>query len=268
MKLTTAERTLLRRLKADSNYRPSYPKTKKRWADLIARGVLLEKGDTVVVHPDAIPKKVTYFIQEEETEYVKVGVCTEVESRLAGIQVGNPRQLILVGFLEGDKERAVQHAYQHCRVRGEWFTSEVLEALGQDFKTSPHSPKLPASVQDSSDTRAILTGFSSSEKGVMRSVLKKPSYRPSSPHKKKTMQRLIGLGILEVQGTETVWSLPTDYVKLLDKHQGNPLLYQIARDPDYRPRPGTQRAREFEKLVKKGILKMRNGGAHIVFKKL
>ena len=65
-----------------------------------------------------------YFIREDGTEFVKIGIARCATVRLAGIQVHNPRRLYIAREIEGDvfEEKAAHSKFDHLRVRGEWFT--------------------------------------------------------------------------------------------------------------------------------------------------
>jgi hypothetical protein len=67
---------------------------------------------------------VIYFIQEDNGGAVKIGHAKySVESRVVGLQVGNPRILNCVGTMEGGfaTERALHHQFAHINILGEWF---------------------------------------------------------------------------------------------------------------------------------------------------
>lgn len=63
-----------------------------------------------------------YFIADGE--YVKVGYTDEsVSSRLSSLQTGNPRELKILGVIEGDYvvENTLHNRFIPWHVRGEWF---------------------------------------------------------------------------------------------------------------------------------------------------
>ena len=63
--------------------------------------------------------------------YFKVGVSSDVESRLAQLQTGNPLELTIeevYGFENAEiAERAIHQAWKEHRVRGEWFDLKVAD---------------------------------------------------------------------------------------------------------------------------------------------
>lgn len=75
-----------------------------------------------------------YFIQEEGSNYVKIGSSRTPETRLKDIQVHNPRKLELVRMIDGgDRAETILHAmFRKDRVRGEWFN--ISKELSQFMK--------------------------------------------------------------------------------------------------------------------------------------
>ena len=84
-----------------------------------------------------------YVISEEASPYLKIGVTTDIERRLSGLQTGNPRKLFVADLVEFECER---HAYfvesaVHSRLagrkkQGEWFdvpVEQVTEAINRAF---------------------------------------------------------------------------------------------------------------------------------------
>lgn len=68
---------------------------------------------------------IVYFIYASGTRLVKIGVSTKqrLPNRLIELQCGNPDELVLLGYMDGDTERETllhgMFAAQHHR--GEWF---------------------------------------------------------------------------------------------------------------------------------------------------
>ena len=64
-----------------------------------------------------------YFIKEDGTNYVKIGYAEDIKLRLRKMISDNPRRLILIRSLEGDKviEKKLQYHFGDKRVKGEWF---------------------------------------------------------------------------------------------------------------------------------------------------
>jgi DNA-binding transcriptional ArsR family regulator len=74
-----------------------------------------------------------YFIRELVSGHVKIGWTSgRPQSRLRTLQVAHPHDLVLLGYIPGDKatERALHEKYAHLRLRGEWFRyDDDLRAL-------------------------------------------------------------------------------------------------------------------------------------------
>lgn len=90
-----------------------------------------------------------YFIKQENSDFVKVGFTTStVESRLRGIQTGNPSPLKIIGIIpDGDAplETALHYYFRKTRVSGEWFTySSAMDTFLSDFV---HSGKSAAVIK-------------------------------------------------------------------------------------------------------------------------
>jgi hypothetical protein len=80
-----------------------------------------------------------YAIQEEKVSLkapVKIGFARNVEARLAELQIGNPRKLIVrakIGPMSPGQAAALESAFHKkfstCRLRGEWFSGKVLNRM-------------------------------------------------------------------------------------------------------------------------------------------
>lgn len=65
-----------------------------------------------------------YFLREEESGPIKIGMAVDVEARISQLQGGNHRKLTLVGLIMNatpDAERRIHKSFKHHRIRGEWF---------------------------------------------------------------------------------------------------------------------------------------------------
>ena len=62
-----------------------------------------------------------YFIKD--SEYIKIGISTDVEKRLYGINTDNPHDIELLASFPGSRkiEKALHAAFGFCRLRNEWF---------------------------------------------------------------------------------------------------------------------------------------------------
>lgn len=70
-----------------------------------------------------------YFVQGQQLGLIKIGVATDVQSRLRSVQASSPDQLILMGLIRchnfGQTEREIHKRFAHCRAHGEWFHPET-----------------------------------------------------------------------------------------------------------------------------------------------
>lgn len=67
-----------------------------------------------------------YFILDESSGFLKIGMANDPASRLALLQVGNPNRLELVGTLPGGRreELELHRRFAVFRGLGEWFRAE------------------------------------------------------------------------------------------------------------------------------------------------
>jgi hypothetical protein len=63
----------------------------------------------------------TYFIQDQATGLVKIGIAKDPDKRLRDLQVGCPGKLLMIGMLPDNRERELHKRFAALRVRGEWF---------------------------------------------------------------------------------------------------------------------------------------------------
>ena len=69
-----------------------------------------------------------YFILDSLSNAIKIGYADSIDSRLISLQVGNPRDLELLHYIEcknSEHSRLVEDSYhkqfEHLHIRGEWF---------------------------------------------------------------------------------------------------------------------------------------------------
>jgi hypothetical protein len=84
-----------------------------------------------------------YFITEEgNLDYIKIGFTDneDVRLRIATLQTGNPRKLILVKAIEGtyEHEQALHLLFANDKIRGEWFI--YSEDIKRYLATTPDLP--------------------------------------------------------------------------------------------------------------------------------
>lgn len=86
------------------------------------------------------PKDLRKVYLISDGEFTKIGSSVDPIRRLDSLQIGNPRKLTLIGSWLGDfdTEYDLHSAYQHRKVRGEWFdltsedVQEIERRLGRD----------------------------------------------------------------------------------------------------------------------------------------
>lgn len=75
-----------------------------------------------------------YFIQDEDGP-IKIGYGSDPIARLRLLQVGNPRELTMLGWFEApvEVERNLHRRLAAYQIRGEWFENcpEVIDALAR-----------------------------------------------------------------------------------------------------------------------------------------
>ena len=67
---------------------------------------------------------VIYFITQEDDRYVKIGYADkDANRRLLDLQIGNPHELYLYAFIDGDiaLEKELHERFKKFHIRGEWF---------------------------------------------------------------------------------------------------------------------------------------------------
>ena len=60
-----------------------------------------------------------YFIQMDNDGPIKIGRADSIPRRIAGLQVGNPTKLKLLGVMPEEKD--LHHEFADIGLRGEWF---------------------------------------------------------------------------------------------------------------------------------------------------
>lgn len=80
----------------------------------------------------------TYLIAEKGSDYgVKVGWSVDPEDRPRQFQTGNPRELVVLGYIDGGKptESALHQKYIGDNILLEWFrpSRELFEEFGVDY---------------------------------------------------------------------------------------------------------------------------------------
>lgn len=74
-----------------------------------------------------------YFVQQDETGPIKIGCTTNVDKRLAQLQIGSAVPLRLLGVMTGHhaQEASLHEQFAKDRLEGEWFSPsrELLEYI-------------------------------------------------------------------------------------------------------------------------------------------
>lgn len=76
-----------------------------------------------------------YFIQEGTSGFIKIGITTDIESRIKALQTGNPRKLRCIANFRGSHiyEQKLHIKFNSSRYNGEWFhpTKDLLQYIGR-----------------------------------------------------------------------------------------------------------------------------------------
>lgn len=77
-----------------------------------------------------------YVIQESGSGNVKLGFTDDIHKRLIDLQVCNPNELRVIAVWPGGKledEKLFHQYFSEKCVRGEWFNSEIIKTLRDNF---------------------------------------------------------------------------------------------------------------------------------------
>lgn len=81
-----------------------------------------------------------YFVQGEQTGYIKIGMAANVQARMRALQQASPDRLRLLGIMRGGsrKEASLHRRFEHARSHGEWFrpTDDLCAYIGE-YATPP-----------------------------------------------------------------------------------------------------------------------------------
>jgi hypothetical protein len=74
----------------------------------------------------------TYFIQGQQGGNIKIGVALSPEDRLRDLQCGSPVPLVLLAFINSNKESELHQLFAEDRAHGEWFrpSAQLLRFIG------------------------------------------------------------------------------------------------------------------------------------------
>ena len=79
-----------------------------------------------------------YFFIEDSNEQVKIGRAKDIERRRKGLQTGNPRKLLLLGWIRTDDdvrlEKEIHQNFSHLRGTDGFVgtTGDSFEVIGND----------------------------------------------------------------------------------------------------------------------------------------
>ena len=64
-----------------------------------------------------------YFVQENSSGAIKIGVAKNVNKRVQNMAVSTPHLLAVLAVIDGDQvvEQTLHHRFARARIRGEWF---------------------------------------------------------------------------------------------------------------------------------------------------
>lgn len=84
--------------------------------------VMLERIDDVF-RIRLTERRNVYFLVDEQANAVKIGCSADVHRRVAQLQTGHPRPLVLLGSMPGsfDEEKRIHQLLKAQRIAGEWF---------------------------------------------------------------------------------------------------------------------------------------------------
>jgi len=108
---------------------------------------------------------VTYFIQGEKTELIKIGISVKncPCSRYAALQASSPDKLLILGIIRGNHERKLHKMFLEYWSHGEWFypNPKLLDFISEETQ------KLNCYCIDRTGyySRTIPGGFGSREVG-------------------------------------------------------------------------------------------------------
>lgn len=98
-------------------------------------------------------------------DYHKIGIATDVQKRISGMQTGSPYPIMLVASVEVDNplalEKELHSMYSHRHHRREWFalTEEDVEAIRSLFTGAKATAGTPAVERVAEPNVNILPAF-------------------------------------------------------------------------------------------------------------
>lgn len=91
-----------------------------------SREALREFARNLPAQAPARPNRV-YFIAADEAGAIKIGMASHVWARMRDLQLANPLELTMLGFVWSEHprvlERELHKRFADLRIRGEWFRS-------------------------------------------------------------------------------------------------------------------------------------------------
>lgn len=90
-----------------------------------------------------------YFIENPDSQAIKIGVAKNVEKRLRSLQTASPAQLSLLRVIQTDSQKAARELeqslyqrFQHLQLSGEWFQREPELLSYMDTVEGDRDPKV------------------------------------------------------------------------------------------------------------------------------
>ena len=106
-----------------------------RWLIELGEQELEKKSDITVsfrsrLSSDRLPpvsfwppqgETVTYFVQGDDPNVVKIGITDRMQNRIRGLQTASSNPVVVVAWIMGNQEMELHKRFGKMRVRGEWF---------------------------------------------------------------------------------------------------------------------------------------------------
>ena len=128
---------------------------------------------------------IIYFIQMGESGPIKIGATTSIESRLSGLQTGNPEKLRVLLTMDTVKmkesEANLHSRFRYQRLEGEWFKPDdfLLESIKilKEGGWAPYNDIVFNEMMGAGTAWADIAEYYEGFKAVMRKYKAKGDYR-------------------------------------------------------------------------------------------
>ena len=114
----------------------------RSWAEEDAKIITPGKRTIDLAKQTAKPPCYIYFILNDDSQAVKIGIAKNVKRRLASLQTSSPSGLKLLGTIKTKSvndarkiEKSLHKRFDENRIRGEWFKADVelLDYIKQEI---------------------------------------------------------------------------------------------------------------------------------------